>query len=410
MLPPKLSYTLGDLPVQDLPLPEKTVLFVKREGNAPVRLGVKAGDQVKGGDCITSPRSARVVVSPVTGTVSDIYDVDWTGGEAFVAVAIETSKVDEWGGAGSAPADPFAAEPRETVSLLGKCGFDVSALEGPEKLDTVVVSALDSDLFATANQQILRERAEAVKTGIRLLKRLAGTERVLLAVPLEPGGAPVDALAGEATVCPVRGEHPNGVPGILLRILARKTGGLGRYMFLDTERLAAMADCAEAGRPFTDKVVTLVPKNGGPARNLRVREGTPVFHIVEQCGVELSAGDRIVLGGPMMGRAAYSTDFPVMRDTDAVLIQDGSEADSITGSQCINCGKCVSVCPVNLQVNLLARYSEFSLFDKCAALEVDFCVECGVCAYVCTAGRPLVQFIQLALSELERNKEEETEQ
>ncbi|NQT96869.1 MAG: 4Fe-4S binding protein, partial [Candidatus Marinimicrobia bacterium] len=74
--------------------------------------------------------------------------------------------------------------------------------------------------------------------------------------------------------------------------------------------------------------------------------------------------------------------------------------------QCINCGKCVKVCPVNLEVNLISRYAEFALFEQCADLDVNACIECGLCAYYCPSGRALVQFIRLAKDEINKQNTE----
>ena len=112
----------------------------------------------------------------------------------------------------------------------------------------------------------------------------------------------------------------------------------------------------------------------------------------------------------MTGRSIHRTDFPITNDTDALFIQGSDEIIEFSNTPCLNCGKCVKACPYNLQVNLLSRYSEFSLFEKCEELDIDFCIECGLCAYVCSARRPLVQFIQFARKEIERIKAEEAEE
>ena len=112
----------------------------------------------------------------------------------------------------------------------------------------------------------------------------------------------------------------------------------------------------------------------------------------------------------MRGRAIYRNEFPVTPDTDAVFIQGSSEIVEISNTACLNCGECVRICPYNLQVNLLARYCEFSLFENCEELDIDYCIECGLCAYVCSSGRPLVQYIQFAKKEIKKIKEIEEEE
>ena len=408
ILPPDLDYCAGELPIEDLPLPGKAVLFVKDDEDAPAGLAVSAGDAVKGGQLLASPKSGAAPVSTVTGKVRDIYRVDWTNGESYTAVAVDTTGEEVWEGA---PGEEVALAERESkgvIAQLESLGYDLAALEGAGQVDTVVVSALDCDLLATPNQQLLREQPDLVRSGIELLTRLSGASRAVLAVPEHLAGS-AGTLEGVAEVTPIPALHPNGMPEILLRILARKQG-LGTYFYTDTEQLCSLVNSASTGKPQVDKVVTVIGKDGAPLKNVRVRVGTPVSELLADAGITLGDGDRLVLGGPLTGRAAFDGDFPVTADTDAVLVQDAAATANILPSQCINCGKCVGLCPVNLPVNLIARYAEFSLFEKCEPLDADCCVDCGLCAYVCTAHRPLVHFMQLAKSEIAKAKKEESKQ
>ena len=89
-------------------------------------------------------------------------------------------------------------------------------------------------------------------------------------------------------------------------------------------------------------------------------------------------------------------------DIDLIYIQDSDQVILNENRPCMSCGKCVQVCPVQLDVNLICRFSEFSIFEKCQELGINNCFECGLCAYNCPSGRSLVQFIKLAKSELKR--------
>jgi electron transport complex protein RnfC len=82
------------------------------------------------------------------------------------------------------------------------------------------------------------------------------------------------------------------------------------------------------------------------------------------------------------------------------VIRSGAFPDW-TAEPCVNCGRCIDICPVDLQVQLIGRYAEFELFEPTAELGIDQCFECGLCAAVCTARRPLLQYIRLAKAGLE---------
>jgi electron transport complex protein RnfC len=95
----------------------------------------------------------------------------------------------------------------------------------------------------------------------------------------------------------------------------------------------------------------------------------------------------------MNGYTCFSGEQPIASTTDSVHLQRASRVFFFQNAACTNCGKCNTVCPVELEVNFLGRFSEYGFFDKCLALGAENCVECGLCAFVCPARRPLVQFI-----------------
>jgi electron transport complex protein RnfC len=200
--------------------------------------------------------------------------------------------------------------------------------------------------------------------------------------------------------------YPLGLPEILSRkigkgVLMKKTplGLVGDTLVISVEDAVGMLAALREGKPMLDKTVTFSSGRGEGLKNYRARIGTPVSHVLEQSGISLNKkGGKILLDGMFRGYAAYSDRQPVTRTTEAIRIQEPGEVFSFQNTQCINCGRCNFVCPVDLEANLLGRCSEYGLFERCLALGAENCVECGLCAYVCPAHRPLVQLISHAKS------------
>jgi len=140
--------------------------------------------------------------------------------------------------------------------------------------------------------------------------------------------------------------------------------------------------------------------------NYSVSIGTRLSDLFAQVGLEPKDKEKVVAGGPMRGFAQYSLDSAIDAGVDAVvLIPDGAVVDW-SDEPCINCGGCIDICPVNLQIQLIGRYAEFELYDRAEELGLAHCIECGLCASVCTARRPLLQLVRLARKELTRQKKE----
>ena len=148
--------------------------------------------------------------------------------------------------------------------------------------------------------------------------------------------------------------------------------------------------------PLVQRIVTL----GGDAlkhpMNYRVRIGTPFSYVIAQSGGTTETPRKILMGGPMMGTAVPDPDVPVIKGSSGILALGEKAARLAKESACIRCAKCVYVCPMQLQPNLLdlkARLNDYDALDK---LQIFDCIECGSCAFVCPSKRHQVQQIKVA--------------
>ncbi len=118
----------------------------------------------------------------------------------------------------------------------------------------------------------------------------------------------------------------------------------------------------------------------------------------------------MIIGCPMKGTATYTLNHPVQPDMDTVLIQDSRIIPQLSDNACINCGKCVQICPANIPVNILVRYLAADKYEEAAdKYDLESCIECGLCAYVCIAEMPLFQYIRLGKHEFSAQRESSIE-
>ena len=154
------------------------------------------------------------------------------------------------------------------------------------------------------------------------------------------------------------------------------------------------------GKPLVERVITVTGKGIKNPSNVRVRIGTSVKDIIEECGGYSDGVGRLIMGGPLMGISQYTDDIPVLKGTSAILVQTEDEVVTEPTRSCIRCARCVDVCPVRLLPADLARLAEKERFDDCNELGVLDCRECGCCSYVCPSKINIVHLVKYAKMEI----------
>jgi electron transport complex protein RnfC len=143
------------------------------------------------------------------------------------------------------------------------------------------------------------------------------------------------------------------------------------------------------GMPLVTKRMTVDGDAVTTPKNVICPVGTMISDIIDFCGGYKAEPKKILMGGPMMGRAIFSDELPVVKSTNAILAFHGPQFLVKEETACINCGRCHEACPFNLIPTALAdayeRNDAQALFD----LDVNQCMNCGSCSYVCPAHRPL---------------------
>ncbi len=395
----KLALNCNEMKISDAPEPKEVLLLLKGFDKKKDKQRFKEGKRVTTGEPIT-----RGVFSTVTGTVKGVEPV-FTGAGELTAVRIQVSEEEEFDSALQLKKKKeLTLLERDPVELLEKLNrANLGFCQDLGKVQAVIVSAVDADLLTAVNQQVLRENKDLVKEGLKLVQHLTEARQVVLAVP-DPLWEVASGIAGDSIdVFKVKPFYPNSLPEILVRDMAH-IYNFDSHVFLKVEKLVAAVKALQDDQPFIHKVVTVIDEDG--AENFRVRIGTPLKDILKLKDCHLKAGDKVIIGGPFRGYTSFNTDIPITEDMDSIYIQSLDETVHYHNNQCMNCGKCVKECPVNLDVNMICRYSEFSLFEQCREMGVDVCIECGLCAYYCPSGRSLVQFIRLAKNEIEKIEKE----
>ena len=148
-------------------------------------------------------------------------------------------------------------------------------------------------------------------------------------------------------------------------------------------------------KPLFERYTTVTGKKLAKPSNFLVRMGTSFGELIDLCGGLPEGENKVLAGGPMMGKAVNSLDVPVGKGQNAVTILTDDDAHRQTAQPCIRCAKCVSACPMGLEPFLLATGSALKKWDLLEKEMITSCIECGSCQFTCPAHRPMLDNIRL---------------
>ncbi len=399
----------GDIhrPPEKVAVPRLITLLVEKPAITTGPPLVQPGEAVKTGQkLILFEQADTYATAPVTGRVSRVTTRSGDFGKEYVEIQLETGGEDQ-------PDESFATA-CGTPSIETLLGFlanapgkpGIETLIDPDRpIGKIVVNGTDPDLLSATRQYQVKNRADDIHHGIEVLKEATGIEDIVICLTQD-----VVQNIGHlgATPVGVNNEYPGTLPLMIMKDsldMEVPAGGtcedLGVF-FISAEAVASIGYAFSQKAIPVQKTITVVDKAG----NIRLYEttlGTPLASVFEAAGIVLEEGDRIISGGPMTGVAIYSAEFPVMPDTDAIIVQAGMDIPLTSEYPCINCGDCIPICPSRIQVNMLVRFLEAGQYQDAVDLyDLHACVECGLCSFVCVSKIPVFQYIKLAKYELAR--------
>ena len=405
------------------PLFDKYIVPVRQNIGAPPTLTVKKGDAVKKGQRIAEPGGFVSVPlhSPVCGTVGDIVEITGVTGASEQAVEIIADGTDEWD-TGLDPIPDWADTEKDVLKKrildagivgMGGAAFPthVKLSPPPEKnIDTLIVNGAECEPFLTADHRLMLTRTEEVLTGIAIAAKILKVSRIFVGVEDNKMDA-IEKMAEAAakfkiTVVPLHVKYPQGAEKQLIYALTGRQvleGGLPMdvgCVVMNIGTAAAVYDAVVLGHPLIERVTTVTGTPVVDPANYLVRIGTPIRKLLELSGGVKENPAKVIMGGPMMGFAQSNIDVPVAKNSSGVLLMAPEEIEQFEGNPCIRCSRCVKACPMNLLVPTLSTMIEAGEFTMAEHNYVMDCVECGTCAYICPAKRPLVQHFRRAKAEI----------
>lgn len=396
----------------------KTVTIPVTMGGAPNTPVVAAGDSVAKGQIISNGDKFMncPVHSSVSGKVKKIQNCIVTGNQEVPCIIIEAD--DENRTQFMEPLDPFNCSKEDALKRIhdagivgmGGASFPSHVKLNPpsdKKIEYVLLNAAECEPYLTCDERTLQEQTEKVIDGLAIELQITGAKGIIALeenkayiVPMLEAEIAKKDYKNKIEIRIVKTKYPQGsekfiVSACLSReIPSAKLPADAGCIISNVGTVCAISDAFRLGMPLIERSLTI---SGGAVEkpcNLRVPVGTLISDL-EEVAVKEDVLVKIISGGPMMGFAMASTNFPVAKGTSGVTFLTDDEATIRDEDQCISCGRCVSTCAMHLSPVLIVRELKSGNYDKAKRFGLMDCIECGCCAFICPAHINLVQRFRL---------------
>ncbi len=407
--------------IEVLPLAEQMVVPLGQNLGAPSKALVKRGDKVKAGQLIGRGESfiSANLHSPVSGTVAKLDNVVDSSGFRRPAVIINVEG-DEWA-EGIDTSDELLTSldfaPEEIIQKVKDAGIvgmggatfptHVKLMVPPgKKAEFLIINGVECEPYLTADHRLMLEKGAEIMVGIQLLMKALKVEKAIVGIENNKPDA-IGHLTDLAKsyagieVQAVKVKYPQGGEKQLIKAITNREVPSGKLpievgcVVQNVGTAFAVYEAVQKNKPLVERIITVTGKAVKKPSNFKVRIGTPVKHLIHAAeGMPENTG-KIIGGGPMMGKALFSEEVPVVKGSSGILLMPEKESHRPVESACIRCSKCTQVCPMGLEPYLLSRYARIGRFEKVEEERVMDCIECGSCQYTCPANIPLLDYLRL---------------
>lgn len=402
-------------PVQVLQPKGEMVFPLSQHIGAPAKPLVAAGDQVLVGQKIGEPGGfiSACVISSVSGTVKTIEPRMVANGSMVPSVIIENDgKYQTVEGFGK-ERDPKTLSKEEIRTIvkeagvvgLGGAGFPTHVKLTPKdesKIDTIIVNGAECEPYLTSDYRMMLEEPESIIKGLNIILQLFDNAKGVIGIESNKPEAiklMTELVKDEPriTVCPLQTKYPQGGERTLIyAITGRKINSTmlpadAGCMVDNVDTVISIYNAVAKGIPLIRRIITVTGDAITNPQNYNVRIGTNYSELIEASGGFKTEPEKVISGGPMMGQALFNFNIPVTKTSSALTCMTNDEVAGNAPSACIRCGRCVKVCPGNIVPQMIMDAAERSDMERFVKLNGMECCECGCCAYICPARRPLTQ-------------------
>lgn len=408
----------------DFPTPLNVVIPMSQHAGAPAEPIVEVGQQVKMGQKIAEAKGlvSSAIHASVSGTVVAIEPrLHTVSGVESLAIVIQSdgkNTLDE----SVKPAGKLEdLSPDEIIEIIrekgivgmGGAGFPAAVkLKAPKPIELVLLNGCECEPILTADHRVLLEYADDVIYGLKAMMKASKAEKGVIAI--EDNKEDAIALLQEKTaelpnieIIVAKTKYPQGAEKMLIkRVMGKEVprGGLPMDVGAivgNVSTAKAISDAIQTGMPLIERVVTVGGEKMNKPGNYIVKIGTSVKEIMNHCGGAKGDDVTIKIGGPMMGFKVGDLNVPILKCSNGIIAIETICKEAV---ECIKCGRCMDVCPMELRPLYFTKYAPAEEWEGMKEQNVMDCIECGCCEYICSSKIPIVDRIKVGKTAIREGK------
>ena len=417
---PEENKFAANSPIETFPVPEQAVIFLGQHLGVPAVPKVSKGDTVKTGQLIAQGESfiSANIHAPISGKVAKIEMIPDISGLKKEAIVIDREG-DVWDESIDLSTElkrEITLTKEEIINRIKNCGVvglggacfptHVKYMTPPDKkVDYIIINAAECEPYISADHRIMLERGEECLIGIEALLKASGAPKALIGIENNKKDA-VKHLTQLAEkhpnikVFPLQVKYPQGAEKQLIQALTNRRVPAGKLpievgvIVNNITTTLAVYEAVQKNKPLIETYTTVSGKKVTNPKNFKIRIGTPIDSILTSVGIPENT-EKIISGGPMMGKAIAQITSSVTKGMSSLLLLDESESKRGEVYNCLRCGRCISICCMGLEPNLLTPLATSKRYEECEKNGIMNCAECGSCQFECPANRPLLDWIRL---------------
>ena len=422
---PEENKLTHEVPTQVAPLPQQAVFPLSQHIGAPAKPIVQKGDKVKVGTMIAEAGGfvSANIFSSVSGTVFKVDTaVDATGyRKPCIIINVEG---DEWEESidRSDKIERLEHHPEltseqiiEKVKYAGIVGMGGACFPTHVKLcppptehaECVIINGVECEPYITSDYRLMMEKPDEVVEGVKLIMKAVGVNKAYIGIEENKPRA-IDLMIQklmtnlDIEVVPLAKKYPQGGEKQLIDAVIRRQVPAPPAIPINVGAIVqnvatavAIYEAVMKNKPLFERYTTVTGKKLAKPGNFLVRMGTSFGQLIDLCGGLPDGDNKILAGGPMMGKAVNDLATPVGKGQNSITVLTDYDAHRKEPQPCIRCAKCVSACPMGLEPYLLAKGSALKMWERMEAEMITSCIECGSCQFTCPAHRPLLDNIRM---------------